>query len=119
MIPSAATSDGKANESRPRRSTRIATDVLVELKDERFAYAGETVTVNLHGTLLRSSAPLNVGDRIVIHVHHTGKSAPAVIVFAGESSQFGVELESPENIWGVAVPPEDWDRSEVPVSGST
>lgn len=109
MIPSATTNGSKANESRPRRSTRIATDVLVELKGERFAYAAETVTVNLHGTLLRSAAPLNVGDRIVIHVHNTGKSAPAVIVFAGESSQFGIELENPENIWGVAVPPDDWE----------
>ena len=102
------TNDGESNGSIARRSTRVATDVLVEIQGERFAYAGETVTVNLHGTLLRTSAPLNVGDRIVIHVHQTGKSAPAVIVFAGESSQFGIELENPENIWGVAVPPEDW-----------
>src|SRR5690348_9002568 len=43
--------------STPRRSTRVAADVaadiLIDLQGERFAYAGETVTVNLHGALVR------------------------------------------------------------------
>ena len=95
--------------STPRRSTRIATDVLIEVQGERFASAGETVTINIHGALVRISAPLKLGDRITIYVHRTGKSAAAVIVFADDVlSLFGVELERPENIWGVAVPPSDW-----------
>ena len=96
-----------------RRSTRIATDVLVEVQGERFAYAGETISVNLHGALIRVSADLKVGDRLTIHVPSAGKSATAAIVFADlESSQFGLELECPDNIWGVAVPPEDWLAAE-------
>lgn len=92
-----------------RRSTRIAHDVLVEVQGERFAYAGETLMVNLHGALIRIAAPLKIGDRIVLYVQNTGKSAEAHIVFADEdSSQFGMELEHPENIWGVIIPPEDW-----------
>lgn len=95
--------------SSPRRSTRIPTDVLVELKGDGFAYAGETITVNLHGALVRIAAPLKLGDRITVHVHQTGKSASGAVVFAdARSSQFGVELERPENIWGVNVPPPDW-----------
>jgi len=99
--------------STPRRSTRIAADmaadVLIEVRGERFAYAGETVTVNLHGALVRIAALLKLGDRITLHVHHTGKSAGTDIVFADyEASQFGIELESPENIWGMADPPTDW-----------
>jgi hypothetical protein len=95
-----------------RRSSRISSDVLVEIQGERFAYAGETITVNLHGALVRSSAPLKVGDRVVIHVHQTGKSAPAVIVFTDDDpSQFGVELDNPANIWGVNIPPKDWENS--------
>jgi hypothetical protein len=47
--------------STPRRSTRVAADVaadiLIDLQGERFAYAGETVTVNLHGALVRIAAP--------------------------------------------------------------
>jgi hypothetical protein len=92
-----------------RRSTRIPTDIRVEVKSDGFAYAGETITVNLHGALVRISAPLKVGDRITLQVRHTGRSAPGAVVFADKgASQFGLELERPENIWGVRVPPTDW-----------
>lgn len=92
-----------------RRSTRISADVLVEVKGEKFAYAGETVTINLHGALVRIAAPLKLGDQVNVYVHHTRKSARGAIVFADYgASRFGIELEDPENIWGVAAPPSDW-----------
>ena len=50
--------------SAPRRSTRVAAEILVEVEGERFAFAGETLTVNLHGGLVRIAAPLKLGDRI-------------------------------------------------------
>lgn len=103
-------SDNSDKDFTSRRSTRIATDVLVELQGEGFAYAGETITVNLHGALVRVSAPLKLADRITVHVHRTGKSAAAAVVFANHgASEFGIELEDAENIWGVAIPPEDWN----------
>ncbi len=96
----------KAN---PRRSTRIPLDVLVEVQGRGIAYAGETVNVNRHGALLRIAAPLKLGDRVTLHVHSTGKSASGTVVFVhSETSQFGIELQTPENIWGV-LPPSDWD----------
>jgi len=101
----------QAKNSDLRRSTRIPTDlnVLVEMQGEEFAYAGQTITVNLHGALVRIAAPLKHGDRVTVHVHRTGKSVPASIVFADcGRSQFGIELEHPENVWGVATPPPDW-----------
>lgn len=95
-----------------RRSTRIAHDVLVEVKGESFVYAGETLLVNLHGALIRIAAPLHLGDRIVLHVQNTGQSAEALIVFADDgASQFGLELENPQNIWGITMPPDDWQGS--------
>ena len=102
--------------STPRRSTRVAADmaadVLIEVQGERFAYAGEIVTVNLHGALVRIAAPLKLGDRITLHVHGTGRSASAGVVFADyEAAQFGVELDSRANIWGMADPPTDWTAS--------
>lgn len=98
--------------STPRRSTRIPTDILIELHDERFAYAGQAITANLHGALIRIAAPLKLGDRVTIHVQSAGKSAEAIIVFAdNEQSQIGLELESPQNIWGVDMPPSDWVTS--------
>ena len=101
----------QAKNSDLRRSTRIPADlnVLLEMPGEEFAYAGETILVNLHGALVRIAAPLKHGDRVTVHVHRTGKSVPANIVFADSGrSQFGIELEHPENVWGVATPPSDW-----------
>jgi PilZ domain-containing protein len=98
--------------STPRRSTRVAADVLIEVQGEKFAYAGETITVNLHGALVRVAARLKVGDRIMLYVHSTRKSAPASVVFVDEqASQFGLELDIPENIWGMPDPPADWVTS--------
>ena len=104
------------NMSKPRSSTRVTTnvtaDILIEIQGERHAYAGETVTVNLHGALVRIAAPLNLGDRITLYVHRTGKSAGAGVVFADyEASLFGIELDGPANIWGVASTPPDWTSS--------
>lgn len=91
-----------------RRSTRIPTHVVIEVKSDGSAHVGETVIVNLHGALVQVPTSLKLGDRITIHVPHTGKSAVAVVVFVEqEVSQFGMELERPENIWGVVAPP-DW-----------
>ena len=89
---------------------RVQTDVLIEVKGEDFAYAGETVTVNLHGALIRTSAALEVGLPVKIHVHTTGKSAQGRIVIAGSNadSRYGVELDEPDNIWGVSAIPDDW-----------
>ena len=92
-----------------RRSTRIPTDVVIEVKPNGSAHVGETVVVNLHGALVQVAASLKLGDRITIHVPRTGKSAVAVVVFVDhELSQFGMELEHPENIWGMSAPPADW-----------
>ena len=96
--------------SAQRRSTRIPTDVLVEVQGEGFAYAGETITVNLHGALVRIAAPLKRGDQVTVHVHRTGRSAAGSVVFANDASrQFGIELQNPENIWGITPPPHDWN----------
>jgi len=93
-----------------RRSTRIETDVLIELQGDRCAYAGQTVTVNLHGALVRTSAPLQIGTAIVVYVHSTGKSALAHVVSATHESfpRYGIELDHPANIWGISDTPSDW-----------
>jgi hypothetical protein len=98
---------------RSRRSSRISYDVLVELQAERFAYAGETVVVNLHGALIRTSAPLELGIPVTLHVHITGKAAPGRVVFASYENappHFGVELDKPANIWGLSDAPPDWQE---------
>ena len=95
---------------RSRRSSRVNCDILVELQDERLAYAGETVVVNLHGALIKTSAPLELGNLVTIHVHRTGKAASGRVVFASyeTSRHYGVELDKPTNIWGLTEAPADW-----------
>ena len=93
-----------------RRSTRIETDVLIEVQGDGFAYAGETERVSLHGALIRTSAPLEVGTPVTVYVHRTGRSAPAHIVsmVQDHGSRYGIELDHPSNIWGISATPPDW-----------
>lgn len=95
-----------------RRSTRIDYDVLVELKGEQFAYAGETSIVNLHGALIKTAALLELGTQVTIHVHQTGKAASGRVVFASYDNppHYGVELEEAANIWGLMETPADWQE---------
>ncbi len=95
---------------RSRRSSRITCDILVELQGERFAYAGETVVINLHGALIRTSVELQLGTQVTIHVHSTRKSAAGRIVSISyeNPSHYGVELDKPANIWGLIDAPPDW-----------
>ena len=94
-----------------RRSTRVPIQVQIRVEARAVVCKGETVVVNLHGALLRTDEHLQLGERISVHVSLTGKSAEAKVVFVDPAQRlhFGVELERPENIWGISLPPEDWD----------
>lgn len=95
---------------RSRRSSRVQFDVLVELRDEKFAFAGETLAVSLHGALIRVAAAFRVGAGVRIHVLQTDKVALGRVVFAGfkDAPHYGIELDAPENIWGLEDIPDDW-----------
>ena len=69
--------------------------------------------VNLHGALLSTTVALTVGMRISIHVVLTDKRAVAHVVYVdpADSLNCGVELGQPRNIWGVPLPPDDWDET--------
>lgn len=110
-------SSDRPTDSPLRRSVRVAADVLIEVQGDGFAYAGEAVTVNLHGALIRTAAPLELGSPITIHVHGTGKSAQGRIVFASfeASPHYGVELDQPDNIWGLRNVHEDWRNASSSV----
>jgi hypothetical protein len=97
----------------PRRSTRVQTDVFIELQGDGFVYAGETLTVSLHGALVRTSAPLEVGMPVTVYVYRTGEAAAAHVVYAARNcrSHYGIELDSPQNIWGIVAIPEDWNAN--------
>jgi hypothetical protein len=61
--------------------------------------------------LLKTADRLELGARITLHVQLTGKSADARVVFADRENplEFGIALDQPANIWGISLPPPDWD----------
>ena len=103
------------NASQPnehRRNTRVPLDVSVEVEGESGWVKGVTVVVNLHGALIRTVQPLRLGSRIRVTVYLTAKSTMARVVYASleDSLTCGIELEKPQNIWGVSLIPDDWDE---------
>jgi hypothetical protein len=101
-----------------RRSTRVPLKValtVVEGGAERRTCDGETIVVNLHGALIATAIGLSSGMRISIHVYLTDKRAAARVVYIDPKNPLrcGIELDEPRNIWGVSVPPDNWDETSV------
>jgi hypothetical protein len=98
-----------------RRSTRVPlkVEITVESGADRLTCEGETVVVNLHGALISTARGLSVGMRISIYVYLTDKRAKARVVYVDPENPLhcGIELDQPRNIWGVPLPPDDWDES--------
>ena len=97
-----------------RRSTRVPLDVSIEVEGETGVLKGVTVVVNLHGALIRTIKPIQLGSRIQVTVYLTGKGAVARVVYTevGNRLTCGIELEKPQNIWGVPLTPDDWEESQ-------
>ena len=100
-----------------RRSTRVRLNVRIEALgvSEPLTCQGETFVVNLHGALLLTSAALRVGMKIGIHVLLTSKRAIADVVYVDpeQPRHCGINLEKPENIWGLSSPPDDWHEADT------
>jgi hypothetical protein len=109
------TSKAVARES--RRSTRVRLQVRIEAlgMSEALMSEGETFVVNLHGALILTAVALRVGMRIWIHVLPTDKRAIADVVYVDPERprHCGINLEKPENIWGVSLPPDDWHEGDT------
>src|SRR5277367_3457614 len=97
-----------------RRSTRVPLKVVITVGSGVGSQIcdGETLVVNIHGALIATETPLTVGMRISIHVYLTDKHAAARVVYNDSKNplQCGIELDQPRNIWGVSVPPDNWDE---------
>ena len=71
---------------------------------------GETLVVNLHGALVLTAVALRVGMKIWIQVLDTKKRVAADVVYIDPDHprHCGINLEKPENIWGLTLTPDDW-----------
>ena len=95
-----------------RRSTRVPLQVVISVEGgaHNVTCEGETIVVNLHGALVTTAIPLFQGMRISIQVYLTGKGSKARVAYVDPANPLkcGIELDQPQNIWGVSLPPEDW-----------
>ncbi|MGC2194854.1 MAG: hypothetical protein WA628_09265 [Terriglobales bacterium] len=73
---------------------------------------GETLVVNLHGALILTAVALRIGMEMSIRVLLTDKGATAEVVYVDpdQPRHCGIKLEKPENIWGLSLPPDDWQE---------
>ena len=97
-----------------RRSTRVPLKIALGMEGvaESPPCEGETIVVNLHGALISCAIQLRVGMRIWIHVYLTDKRTTAQVVFVDSENPLrcGIELDKPQNIWGMHLPPDDWQK---------
>ena len=102
--------------SESRRSSRVPLKVMLSVvgqPDQKCE--GETEVVNLHGALIHTNTELPYAATVEIHVLLTDKRARARIVYINPLNRLmcGIELEQPDNIWGVPLPPKDWSESSA------
>jgi hypothetical protein len=73
---------------------------------------GDTIVVNRHGALISTTAQLRVGMKIEILVRLTNKRAIADVVYVDPDQPriCGIGLVQPANIWGLSLPPDDWQE---------
>jgi hypothetical protein len=104
-----------------RRSTCVLLKVVITVEGgaESWTCDGETIVVNLHGALIATAIGLSSGMRISIHVYLTDKRAAARVVYVDPKNPLrcGIELDEPRNIWGVSMPPDNWDETSVLETG--
>src|SRR5579864_2829365 len=97
-----------------RRSTRVPLKVIIVIEEGPgiFSCEGVTIVVNLHGALIATEIGLSAGTKISVHVHLTDKQSAARVVYVDPENLLhcGIELETPRNIWGVPLPPGDWEE---------
>jgi hypothetical protein len=89
----------------------------VDVTGQAFEENTWTVGVNKQGGKIATFRQWQIGDEITIENPALGRAGKAHIVRVDEKHlpedpfEIGVELNEPENIWGVKLPPENWPRS--------
>ncbi|HET7108928.1 MAG TPA: hypothetical protein VFI38_19095 [Candidatus Acidoferrum sp.] len=123
-------SPGNLAATSSRRSTRIEKSVpLIVLGQNRlgepFMERTVSVTLNMHGCRYASRHDYGVGTWVTLQMVglNSSEEKPATVraivrsvhppASLRELQQVGVELESPANVWGIALPPEDWQNIQA------
>ena len=105
-----------------RRSPRIRAAIPiiirgVDASGKVFKEDTWTIGVNRQGAKIATYHQWQVGDQITVENPVLDRAGKAHVVrveaghFPDDPFEIGVELNEPENIWGVKFPPENWQRS--------
>ncbi|HEV3317546.1 MAG TPA: hypothetical protein VG488_11270 [Candidatus Angelobacter sp.] len=99
----------------PRRSSRVLVTLPLAVSGQRgdgshISGAAETILVNKHGAKIRSAVVLEPSMEVRVAMLAPYKWRLAQVVWADEQqNEYGIQLDRPENFWGVYFPPEDWE----------
>ncbi len=111
-----------------RRSARLSIIVPVTVQGtdaagQSFKENTWTISVNKHGGRIATFHRLAVDEQIVIENPLVGRTAKARVNrvcekrFAEDPYEVCVELVEAQNVWGVKLPPEDWQKEREVVLG--
>src|SRR5947209_7002439 len=98
-----------------RRSSRVLVTLPLAVSGQRgdgshISGAAETILVNKHGAKIRSAVTLEPSMEVRVALLAPYKWRLAQVVWAdAQQNEYGIQLDRPENFWGVYFPPEDWE----------
>ncbi|MFB3920927.1 MAG: hypothetical protein ACE145_04350 [Terriglobia bacterium] len=108
-----------------RRSTRIsiAIPITISGKDatgRAFKENTRTIILNKHGARIVTVHQLALGSELLLENRALGRTAKTMVAWLGdppsvrEPAEVGIQLVEAENIWGVELPPDDWQEGPPP-----
>ena len=112
-----------------RRSARLSIIVPITVRGtdasgHAFKENTWTITVNKQGGRIATFHQLSEGEEIVVENPLLGRNAKARVVrvcekrFAADPFEVCVELLEAQNVWGVKLPPEDWQQEPESAAGA-
>ena len=108
-------------ETAGRRSTRISIAIPLTISGEdaagiKFKEKSRTIIINKHGAKMSTYHNLTLGADLTVENQLLGRSAQATVVWLGDKRtprgpmEIGIQLSEAQNLWGIELPPEDWQE---------
>ncbi len=82
----------------------------------KFKERTRTIIINKHGAKISTFHSLTLGADLTVENQLLGRSAQATVVWLGEKrtprgpAEIGIQLSEAQNLWGIELPPEDWQE---------
>jgi hypothetical protein len=82
----------------------------------RFKEKTRTVVINKHGARISTYHNVTLGADLTVENQLLGRSAQATVVWLGDKRsprgpmEIGIQLSEAQNLWGIELPPEDWQE---------